>query len=480
MTPIRIRGKKQTGSRHTLSSLLNPQSHGKRPPSPISSSQPPAKAPRHATSTPTPRSVTARYKSPLELLPVELLEDIFFLCLNISLPQASLVIGLKLASHHVKYQLTLRVLSSANSSEYPCALAAVFPTFREQRESQSALLRVKWMTLAFLKKIIPDFIVRTLVRELGERNLQWMGREPITSKGIEPLIRRYVEDNAYRGNVTPVRGLPAYWEFQWPLSDPFPARRSNGPNVRPRLPPSEGDPDMGNVQVGIGLRDGLVTLWTPSPDDTSIEDYKIVPRQHMRWRILCCLEGCRIPDKLLHGPWTAEKCEFLEILIRGNATVDWIESTSGEVAKQGLLQALREHNAQATRLLLARPLTSPDNEFTEYYANEEARAMNQPSISSFREDPVRRGVGIVPEAEHLRIAVLEEGCDKDVVNALLNAPHPAISLNETEIFQWALMEGIHGNERANWLRQRLRYEAFPTSNVHPFLASRFGSGPYQC
>lgn len=478
MTPIKIRGKRQTGSRHTVNSLMNAQSHGKRSPSLVSASQPPANIPRHTTSTLTPRSVTTRYKPPLEQLPVELLKDIFFLCLNISLPQASLVIGLKLASHHVKYQLTLRVLSSANS-EYPCALAAVFPTLREQREAQSAILRLKWMTLSFLKKIIPNFIVKTLVRELGERKLHWMGRGPIISKDIEPLIRRYVEDNAYRRDFTPVQGLPAYWEFQWPTSDPLRSRRPNGTSVGPGLPSREDGTDMGKVHVGIGLRDGLVTLWETSLDDTRIENYDEVPRQHMRWRILCCLEGCRIPDKLLHGPWADEKCEFLEILIRGNATVDWIDSTSGEVAQEGLWQALREHNARATRLLLARPPMPPDNDFTRFYSNEEACALNQSSISSFREEPVRRGVGVMPEYEHLRIAVLEEGCDKNVVDALLDAPRPAINLNETEIFQWALMEGIHGNERANWLRQRLRYEEFPAGNVHSFLASRLGCGPWQ-
>jgi len=418
----------------------------------------------------------ARYKSSLEQLPAELLGEIFFLCLNISLPQASLVIGLKLASHHVKYQLTLKVLSSANSTEYPCALAAVFPTLREQREAQSAILRLKWMTLPFLKKIIPDFIVKTLVRELGGRSLRWMGRGPIISNDVEPLIRRYVDENAYRGNIARGQGLPAYWELEWPTSEPFSATSSNGSDVWSSLPSGEEDTDMGNVHVGIGLRDGLVTLWDPSLDNFMIENHEKASRQHMRWRLLCCLKGCRIPDKLLHGPWTDEKCEFLEILIRGNATVDWIETTSGEVAKEGLLQALRERNAWATRLLLARLPMPPDNEPTEYYANEEARAINQTSISSFREYPVRRGVGIVPEYEHLRIAVLEEGCDKGVVNALLNARRPDIDLVGTEVFNWALMAGIHGNERANWLRQRLQYQILPTSNVHSSWDITVGAG----
>jgi len=318
------------------------------------------------------------------------------------------------------------------------------------------------MTLPFLKKMIPDFIVKTLVRELGLRKLKWMGHGPIVSKDLEPLIRRYIEDNAYRGNDVSVQGLPAYWEFKWPKRGLSPARPRDKLDQWPRLPPKEENTDMWNVLVGVGLRDGLITLWDPYLDNISIEIHFKISRQYMRWRILCCLENCRIPEKLLHGPWTDERCEFLEILIRGNATVDWIETTSGEIAKDGLLQALREHNAWATRLLLARLPTPPDNEFTDYYANEEARAMNKLSTSNFREHPVRRGVDIVPEYEHLRIAVLEEGCPKDVVDALLDAPRPAVNLEETEVFEWALMEGIHGNERANWLRQRLRPDASTT------------------
>lgn len=467
LTPIRVRGKKQTGSTQTLGSSLDPMRHGKRSLPPVSGSNLPAKSSRRESSISTSESVNSRCLSPFEQLPVELLEEIFFLCLNVSLPQASLAIGHKLASHRVKSQLTFRVLSSTSSTRYPCALAAIFPTLREQAEAQSAILRQKWMTLPFLKDIMPDFIVKTLVRELGERGIRWMGNGPVVSKDIEPLIRQYIEENGHRRWDVPKTGLPAYWELEWPATRSAPMRYTSAPkryminlgSGRP-LPLREYDVDMNLVRVGIGLRDGLVTVWEAVDHGPEFDTQDQMQRWHMKFRILSCVEGCRIPGKLLHGPWTDEKCEFLEIAIRGNATVDWIETTNGEVAKQGLLQALREHNAWAMRLLLTRLPTPPDTFRTQYYPDSEARTKKKASISSFREDPARRGVGIVPEYEHLRIAVLEEGCDKDVVNALIDCPGFAVNIDKTEVWEWAFMEGIRGNERANWLRQQFRLKQF--------------------
>lgn len=471
MTPIKIRGKKETGSKDTLKSFPKPQSLGKRPPSPVLVSQAPAnKTPRHAA----PRSETARYQSPLEQLPLEVLELIFFHCLNVSLPQASNAIGLKLASHHVKCHLTRRVFNSADGTEYPCALATIFPTSRDHREAQSAILRLKWMTLSFFQKLIPDFVVKTLIRELGGRDFHWMDHGPVVAEDIEPLIRRCVEDNAHRGNISPLQGLPACWNVDWPMTESSSPKPSRVLNIRPRPLPGDAT-DMLSVYVVIGLRDGIVTIWNPSCHDDMNNGTVLT---HKRWRALCCLEGCRIPDKLLHGPWTDEKCEFLEILIRGNATVDWIETTSGEVAKKGLLDALREHNAWAMKLLLTRLPCPPDSRSTEHYVNEESRAMNLWSRFNIMDDPIRGGVGVVPEYEHWRIAVIEEGCDKDVVNALLDAPHPVVDLEGTEVSKWVVMEDSRGNEQAKWLHLNIGSgsDVCSTSYVHSImkLQSRWG------
>ena len=42
-------------------------------------------------------------------------------------------------------------------------------------------------------------------------------------------------------------------------------------------------------------------------------------------------EGVEIPSSLLLGPWTDDMIRHLYWLIKGNARIDWITSTSGEV-----------------------------------------------------------------------------------------------------------------------------------------------------
>lgn len=175
------------------------------------SSTPAAKLPRQVT----PKLQLAKYSSRLELLLTELLETIFFYCVNISLPQASPAIGHKLASTHVKSRLVLGTLSGLDSVDHSIILRSVTP--RELGDAQSAILRQKWMTLPFLRRLIPDFIVKTIVREFGLRKLQWMGEGPVVSQESEPIIRKYLEDNALHFDHTSRTELPAFWEVSWPV-----------------------------------------------------------------------------------------------------------------------------------------------------------------------------------------------------------------------------------------------------------------------
>lgn len=49
----------------------------------------------------------AQSRSNLEKLPTELLEEVFFYCMNLNLPRSSPVIGGKLSSQALYYRLTL-------------------------------------------------------------------------------------------------------------------------------------------------------------------------------------------------------------------------------------------------------------------------------------------------------------------------------------------------------------------------------------
>ena len=438
-TPIKIRGKRSSARMSNSTHNLGP--NGKRPLSPASRCSPPeAKLPRQYPNTSQQTACTQSLSS-LERLPVELLETIFFYCLNPSLPQASIALGQKLNSKRVKSQLVLRTLSSPNSFEYPCAVSDVFPTLQEQAKAQSAILRLPWVTLPFFRQLIPDYIVHTIIRELGVRRLRWMGDGSMVTKESEPVIRQYLEDNAARFNHVGTKhfGLPAYWEIKW-----------------------YDWPTNQEITLGIGLRDGLVTLrerdttWHPHGSP-----YADQGPNFSRWRIFGGVEGCQIPEKLLRGPWSDEKCEFLELVIRGNAEVDRVNSTSGEVAEQGFWEAIEEHNARAVRALVARigPRGRPvDAERTWYPILQPCDANGKSSgyrDSTYREDPIRKGVGIVPRQEHLR-KTLEEGCPEDVLLALLGAAEVSFDLTDQEIDLWVLQGEKVRDTRASIIQEERR------------------------
>ncbi|KAF1916902.1 ribosomal protein L14-domain-containing protein [Ampelomyces quisqualis] len=62
-------------------------------------------------------------------------------------------------------------------------------------------------------------------------------------------------------------------------------------------------------------------------------------------------EGFHIPEKLLHGPWTKDKASLLYVLVSLNGEIDWSGSLSGETAKSGIRQAIKESNEHAVAAL---------------------------------------------------------------------------------------------------------------------------------
>ena len=350
----------------------------------------------------------ARRPSPLENLPTELLECVFFHCLNVCLPQASLIIGRKLASDHVKNRLVVSVLSSTHGYPYPSALAAIFPALEDQAKAQSAILELRWMTFPFLQKLIPEYVVQTMVRELGVSDVEWLAEnESVVLPTREPILRQYIEKKCQENPS-------AYLELERRDTDHvFDSEYVEG------------------LRMIINLQDGQVALesyrWHPPPCR------KAPCSSTNKWRIVCAIDGCRIPSKLLHGPWTQEKCDFLELLLRSKASVDWVNTTSGEIASEGLTEAIEEGNARAIAALVSGDYVdisykAPPNCSTLYPGWE--RVAPRRSADGFDFTPVpypcdTRGVGVVPTQEHFRKAVIkhlerrEQG--KDVLATLLLA-----------------------------------------------------------
>ena len=457
MTPIKVRGKRASGqterSTQSVNSLLNPCSRGKgkRPHSRAAShsSTPSAKAFRYTNPPSEDPDRDARLASPLENLPIELLETIFLHNLNTSLPQASPTIGEKLASKHVKSQLVLRAFNIGGSSPYSYEYAVLYPDRLDRAEAQSAILRLRWMTIDFLRQLVPEFITKTVVRELSQRALQWLGKGPLVTKVTETTIRQYLEDNALCFTSSNQVDLPIFGNVSWLIENP---RRF--------------------IRLSFGFHNGLVSI-----EERRLYGLRESPWYFMsqfseydQWRVFCGIKGCKVPEKLLHGPWTTKKCDFLEMVIQGNATVDWVSTTSGEIAEQGLMQAVQEGNARATRLLVSS--SEPALAFNGLPFSPDGDKIEKVGPGPWpRKDFVQAkadyvgGIGVVPRTIHLRTAVIEAGCQQDVVESLLLGDDANIDFEDRAILDWAVERRFLGDERGQWLLSQISRAASSTQEL---------------
>jgi hypothetical protein len=71
------------------------------------------------------------------------------------------------------------------------------------------------------------------------------------------------------------------------------------------------------------------------------------PFQFTKIPYLSFADGFHIPEKLLHGPWTKDKASLLYVLVSLNGEIDWEGSLSGEIAKSGIIEAIKDGNEHA-------------------------------------------------------------------------------------------------------------------------------------
>ena len=180
--------------------------------------------------------------------------------------------------------------------------------------------------------------------------------------------------------------------------------------------PSDGTP---KVELKIIIQSGELML-------------KIDPKV-TKWKCPLFCTKTKIPLKLLHGPWTANRIFFLFALVDRWTNIDVKPETDREVEKQGLIEAIREDNYPAVWIIMGI-----------------WRRWN------FRlQDSKMR---LLLDIEHLRLAVVERECRKDIVECLLRFGF----FSETEfdrpdptLVGWAEKKIEQGDERGQWLLDEL-------------------------
>lgn len=142
-----------------------------------------------------------------------------------------------------------------------------------------------------------------------------------------------------------------------------------------------------------------------------------------------------VPVKLLHGPWTASKITLLRSLFRAGASIERVTSTDDEVASASLLEALKSSNRIAALALLPWP------------------RKGYPRGLEFNFD--RPNIGVIPDTSHLRAAILEGGCDREIVLTMLLLPDTEIDFEDRAVWKWIHDSISSGDGKGLWLKRVL-------------------------
>lgn len=169
----------------------------------------------------------------------------------------------------------------------------------------------------------------------------------------------------------------------------------------------------------------------------------------------------QLPIKLLAGPWDDEKSRFLYFLCSRGVGIDWETSTHGEVATDGLTQALTERNRKVVACLVSPHASVP------------------------------------PSQAMLRAAVVQYGCDRTIVFHLLESalriikeqrgassnspivPESVIDFHDTVLWRWATAKKNENSDGA-WLTSALRTAATISSTRSKYVGGRAGTLAIAC
>ena len=211
-----------------------------------------------------------------------------------------------------------------------------------------------------------------------------------------------------------------------------------------------------------------------------------------RWRCLWCRFDTNVPVKLLHGPWTEDQLSFLQALIEAGADLDPDNETHRQIARQGLTEAISDDDYRAVDLLISEDMESRysqrygDNYCEPSFGEAEFVMDVWDDRRDWIRKPVRRRtLGIKPDTEQLKLAVIERGCRRKIVKRLLWAAYSDIDRTDAAVVEWAEKKKEEGDRNGQWLldqlkksgnRNRMDLERMERSSSYDFSIFACGSG----
>ena len=217
------------------------------------------------------------------------------------------------------------------------------------------------------------------------------------------------------------------------------------------------------IAIGILPRIGVVMVGSNIPKRMG---YWLFDVQSDRWRSFVCPWDCKLPEKLLRGPWVDKKLRFLRLIVESGACL--MTNDQRNVAEQGLLDAIREDNYRAVDIIAvesidARRSNDAYMEGTHVHPSfrdaefDFGKGNGGATDNELRVNYLTRRItiGVRPSTEHLRAAVLERGCRKRIVRRLLFARSLIIDRRDPAIAKWIEERHREGDEKGSWLQYQL-------------------------
>lgn len=293
--------------------------------------------------------------SPIERLPTEILEIIFFYCLNLSLPRASLTLGRILSSFHLKTRLFETAFTLDCASRQLLYLEPLQNTFRfsaseedEVIRLQNQVLEARWVKAEFFRRYIPIFLERSISALSGGKDFPIFLHRPVLVTNPDPD-----HDSVTKKRVFLTRAYP----FTTSSID----RRKEFTRLSCKqiklidVNVLFGDDDQMTGQVHLADHQESSSTWVDSNGSPVQEEFRSSLECYIRSpgaRAMLCCWKCYIPAKFLGGPWTKDQCNIVTMLCEAGAIIDAEDSTVREIALQGFFYALKDRNTKIIRYLI--------------------------------------------------------------------------------------------------------------------------------
>ncbi|QSS54798.1 hypothetical protein I7I53_02465 [Histoplasma capsulatum var. duboisii H88] len=270
-------------------------------------------------------------KAPLERLPIELIQKIFFECLEINLPRASLPIAHALSNDVIHTWLIRLAFSGNNESARtgfftkPYLPLDYFSLSNSQRASlQTEILKCRWCTLSLMRKCQREHVEHVIRQKCKDLIISCADRQK-----LENLKPYWQSMDRFDPRPPGSRGSGDLTvEGRLPLAPPKhkliqPENNHSTSSIFTSLTPTPTPITNASVSISAGAtiprtthgESRKVAIWF-NFGSVQIRERSPIFQETDVFRLPSCSirEPCRMPDHLLRPPWTPEKLEFLTLL----------------------------------------------------------------------------------------------------------------------------------------------------------------------